>query len=251
MHSPSILWQKERLLNVALRSLPDCCDKVAWLDCDILFENDDWVERASRALDELALLHLFHERNELPMDFTPDRPDSWKATLKARSVVYQLGIGEISTQEVFRSEPTKGSANGLAWAGRRNILEEHGLYDACIVGGGDKAILSAALGMFDDFARSRKMNPRRTQHYVAWARPYFNRIQGRVGHISGRVFHLWHGDPSDRRLEERHELFSQFDFDPYTDIALDPNGCWRWNSEKPEMQEFVRHYFESRKEDGG
>ena len=72
VHSPSILWQKERLLNVALKSLPTVCDKVAWLDCDILFENDDWVERASRALDEFALVHLFQERNELPMDFTPD-----------------------------------------------------------------------------------------------------------------------------------------------------------------------------------
>ena len=40
---------------MALKSLPDGCNKVAWLDCDILFESDDWVERASRALDEFAL----------------------------------------------------------------------------------------------------------------------------------------------------------------------------------------------------
>ena len=94
------------------------------------------------------------------------------------------------------------------------------------------------------------MNPRRTQHYLAWARPYFNRVQGRVGYIPGRVFHLWHGDLNNRRHQERHRLFAQFDFDPYTDIALDPNGCWRWNSDKTEMHAFVRHYFESRKEDG-
>src|SRR5688500_17208469 len=50
LQNPSILWQKERLLNVALESLPDGCDKVAWLDCDIVFESYDWAERASRAL---------------------------------------------------------------------------------------------------------------------------------------------------------------------------------------------------------
>ena len=83
---------------MALKSLPDRCDKVAWLDCDILFESDDWVERASRALDEFALVHLFHERNELPMDFTPDNPDSWRATLKAESVVYQLAAGEATSR---------------------------------------------------------------------------------------------------------------------------------------------------------
>ena len=80
---PAVLWQKERLLNVALKSLPASCDKVAWLDCDILFENDDWIERAKKALDEFAVVHLFRERNELPMDFTPDNPNSWSTTLKA------------------------------------------------------------------------------------------------------------------------------------------------------------------------
>src|SRR5215813_11905127 len=56
-----VLWQKERLLNLALKSLPDCCDKVAWLDCDVVFESDDWAARASQALDHVELLHLFHE----------------------------------------------------------------------------------------------------------------------------------------------------------------------------------------------
>jgi len=251
LRSSSILWQKERLLNLALKSLPDSCDKVAWLDCDILFEDDGWVERANRALDEVALLHLFQERNDLSRDFTSGNPGSWTSILKAQSVLYQLAIGETTTQELCAPiQPWKGSTAGLAWAGRRDILEEHGFYDACIVGAGDKAKLAAALGVFDAFTRSRPMNPRRTEHYVAWAKPYFNRVRGRVGHIPGVVFHLWHGDLAHRGIVERHRQFEQFDFDPYKDIALDCNGCWRWNSEKPEMQEFVRQYFASRKEDG-
>jgi hypothetical protein len=144
----------------------------------------------------------------------------------------------------------RGSTSGLAWAGRRDIHEEHGLYDACIVGSGNISILSAGLGVHDHFALALGMNPRRTEHYLAWARGYFDQVRGRVGHISGRVFHLWHGDLHDRGHQARHRPFAHFDFDPYTDIALDPNGCWRWNSYKPEMHEFVRHYFESRKEDG-
>jgi hypothetical protein len=38
--------------------------------------------------------------------------------------------------------------------------------------------------------------------------------------------------------------------DPFTDIALDPHGCWRWNSDKRELHTFVRRYFESRNEVG-
>src|SRR3974377_2142226 len=38
----AVLWQKERLLNVALQALPKDCHKVAWLDCDIVFKALDW-----------------------------------------------------------------------------------------------------------------------------------------------------------------------------------------------------------------
>jgi len=251
LRSSSVLWQKERLLNVALKSLPDTCSKVAWLDCDIAFESNEWVERASRALDEFALVHLFQERNELPMDFTPENPDSWRATLKAHSVAYQLAAGVATVEEAATPGGLIGrSTSGLAWLSNRDILEEHGLYDACIIGGGDKAILSAALGVPNHFAQALEMNPRRTEHFLAWAEPYFNRVRGCVGYIPGRVFHLWHGNLKNRRHQSRHRPFAQFDFDPYADVARDSNGCWRWSSEKPEMQAFVRHYFESRKEDG-
>jgi len=161
------------------------------------------------------------------MDFTPETPNPWKTTRKSQSIVYQLAIGEMTAEEVCLSSGMVKRTSGLAWASRREILEEHGLYDACIVGSGDIGIFSAALGVFDHFARIREMNARRTEHYVAWAKPYFDKIRGRVGYIPGRVFHLWHCDLNDRGHLERDGLFARFDFDPYTDIALDPNGCWR------------------------
>ena len=37
--SNSVMWQKERLLNLAASWLPPECACVAWLDTDILFEN--------------------------------------------------------------------------------------------------------------------------------------------------------------------------------------------------------------------
>jgi hypothetical protein len=250
LHSPSVLWQKERLLNVALQSLPKACDKVAWLDCDVLFENDDWAEGTERGLDEFALLHLFHDRNELPMDFRPDAPN-WIVSLKSQSVIHRLALGEITPRDAsLTGGPLRGFASGLAWASRRDLLERHGLYDACILGSGDKAILSAALGTFADFTRARYLSPRSTEHYLEWANSYYNGIHGRIGYIHGSIFHLWHGDLHNRRSLQQLHLFAQFDFDPYTDIVVDQNGCWRWNSDKTGMHAFVKHYFESRKEDG-
>jgi hypothetical protein len=249
LHSSAVLWQKERLLNVALKSLPKACDKVAWLDCDIIFESGDCVEAASRALDEFALVHLFHERYELPMDFRPDTPN-WNASLTSQSVVQKLALEEITAQDWCLTGGSLKGTSGLAWASRRE-LDEHGLYDACIVGGGDRAILFAALGMVDHLVQSWEMSPRSAEHYREWANLCFKRVQGRIGHIRGGIFHLWHGDLHNRRNFETHRrLFAQFDFDPFVDIVVDGNGCWLWNSDKSEMHAFVKHYFESRQEDG-
>src|SRR5262249_12525798 len=82
-----VLWQKERLLNLALKLLPDNCDKVAWLDCDVVFESDDWAARASHALDDFALLHLFHERHDLLADVMLDQLHSWDADATAQSLI--------------------------------------------------------------------------------------------------------------------------------------------------------------------
>ena len=49
----ALCWQKERLLNIGLDNLPSDCDRVAWLDGDIVFQNELWVREALEALDHL------------------------------------------------------------------------------------------------------------------------------------------------------------------------------------------------------
>jgi hypothetical protein len=247
-----VMWQKERLLNIALRRVPTTCEKIAWLDCDVVFGGEDWVELARRALDEFSLVHLFHERYNLPRDGTPEELDPGDGQTMVPSLMHKLAVEPMDFEDLLRQQSgTKRSwTSGLAWASRREVLEQHGLYDACVLGGGDSAILCAALGKFSCGTRTMWMNDRREAHYLAWARPYFASVRGRVGYVPGRLFHLWHGDLSDRHYEDRHRDMEGFNFDPFTDIEMDRNGCWRWSSNKQEMHEYVGRYFESRKEDG-
>ncbi len=60
-----LLWQKERLLNIALEQLPDDCDKVAWLDSDIVFVRRDWAAATSRALDDHRIVQPFSTFQEV------------------------------------------------------------------------------------------------------------------------------------------------------------------------------------------
>ncbi len=251
IHGGDVMWQKERLLNLALRSVPSGCRSIAWVDCDVLFARDDWAAETERALGDAVLVHLFQERCDLRRDAVPDDPRTDDSGA-APSMVYRIVADGVAPEDLLVSagRQRRLASNGLAWASRRDVLEAHGLYDGCILGSGDRAILCAALGLFEQCVRPLRMNVRQEQHYLAWARPYHATVRGRVGYIPGRVLHLWHGDAANRRFGLRDEGLERFGFDPFGDIAVDAHGCWRWSSDKPDLHAFVRRYFESRHEDG-
>jgi hypothetical protein len=245
------MWQKERLLNVALNSLPRDCDQVAWVDCDVIFANPHWVEDAEQALrNSCSLLQLYRERCNLRRG--SDTPSEADCESSSVAVGYKIAMGEAHEYDISQSDApiTLNSTAGLAWAAPREWLAIHGLYDACILGSGDRAILCAALGRFESGMNAVTMRGRQEEHYLAWAEPFHKVAKGRVGFIDGRILHLWHGDLKNRRYSPRNEGLVPFNFDPFHDIAVDPTGCWRWNSHKPEMHEYVKTYFDSRKEDG-
>ncbi|MCW5977053.1 MAG: hypothetical protein KIT09_03210 [Bryobacteraceae bacterium] len=249
LHGGDVLWQKERLLNIALASVPAEAEAVAWVDCDVIFEREDWADKAREALAGCSLVHLYHERHDLPCGVMPDQLRGWDRPCTSRSTVHLMAAGVSEPHDFYLAGAPleRRSTLGLAWASRRDILEAHGLYDACILGSGDRAIACGALGRFDWAERALKMNGPRREHYLRWARPYFAAIGGRVGCIEGRLYHLWHGDLRLRRYAERLDCLETFD--PFTDIALEANGCWRWSSDKQELHLRVREYFASRNED--
>lgn len=247
-----IMWQKERLLNVALDHLPEDCDHVAWIDCDVVFLDRGWVEAADRALEKFCLIQAFRERCNLSRGVLDYSVANGICDSVSESVGYKIVAGEVQADDFRQSEAplTRKSTAGLAWAARRELLQAHGLYDACILGSGDRAILCAAMGVFDWGLNAVGMRGRQIEHYLNWAGPFSCAVDRRVGFVDGRVLHLWHGDLKNRRYAQRHQGLSRFAFDPFTDLALDPSGSWRWTGTKPEMREYVRAYFESRKEDG-
>jgi hypothetical protein len=246
------LWQKERLLNLALAGLPSGCDRVAWLDCDLVLPGSRWEHAVNTALDDLPLAQAFSRFHELGPEASASALSPTLAVGSGRAVACRLASGD-PIEEVFASglgnRLRRGHSVGLAWAARRELLDQHRFYDACIVGGGDKAMVCAALGRYEYMA-SLEANERQMEHYFRWARPFFADVAGRIGYAEAEVYHLWHGELRLRRHRDRHRQFRRFAFDPFVDIALDTRGAWRWNSDKPEMHAYVKDYLASRREDG-
>jgi hypothetical protein len=241
-----ILWQKERLLNVGLDHLPPTCDKVAWLDADILLENAGWARETSKLLEEYAVVQPFDVAWSLP----PGRYDPPADFSGGGFAEIAHGLAFLHAQAEW--PPNELGRSGLAWAARRSLLAKHGFYDRMVIGGGDTVL---CWGMYDQRFRrpigelsGRFCSPAQIADVARWKASFHADVQGSITFLSGRVFHLWHGARKDRRLTERQLVLKEANFDPRGDIAIDGQGCWQWSSEKPELHKKVKEYFHSRNE---
>jgi hypothetical protein len=159
-----VMWQKERLLNVALRAVPAGCRKIVWIDCDMLFEGADWWDRLDALLDRYPLVQAFSRLHYLSPDWTPGGAATSAVFTQpaVQALVTELGTDPLASP--ISSGPASSSKGGV-WAARREVLEGHEFYDACVMGGGDLALVSAVHGRFD--VATRTMNGRQAEHYLA------------------------------------------------------------------------------------
>jgi hypothetical protein len=240
-----VMWQKERLLNLALARLPARCTKVAWVDGDVLFENPDWAVLTAALLERSPVVQPFKWVVRLPRGFTLD------CGLGAR----WRSFGAVWAARPERLRQGRFDAHGhtgFAWAARRDLLERHGLYDACIAGSGDHLMAHAMAGDWTSRCVDRIIggNPAHRAYFRRWAEPFARDVAGDVGYVPGTLLHLWHGAVADRRYVDRNQELARFAFDPAVDLAVGPSGAWEWASRKPELHRWAADYFRLRNEDG-
>ena len=244
-----MLWQKERLLNIALEALPRHCETVVWTDCDVVLTRKDWAAALGPLLREFLLVQPYHRLHFLSEGTRPDQQIDGHSADWHNSAAYRLRSGTIP-DDYFQSR--RGTnirfkcAPGMIWAARKATIEKHGFYDRLLLGGGDKAMFSAACGRYEDYAKSYEMVPRQRADYESWAKSFLETIAGNIGYLEGDALHLWHGDLSSRHYSDRYDGFDQFQFDPCTDIVRNAHGVWCWGTDKPELHAFVRRFFERR-----
>ncbi|MEK6893342.1 MAG: hypothetical protein AABX07_04010, partial [Nanoarchaeota archaeon] len=125
VRSDSIMWQRERLLNIALSHLPKKCNKFAWLDADLIFKNPFWIKKTSDLLEDYKIVQLFQYvflLNENKFD------------AHGRIENGEKGIGEVYNEKTnLNLKPY----SGFAWAARKSVFKKIGFYDKMVLGSGD------------------------------------------------------------------------------------------------------------------
>lgn len=253
-----VLFQKERLLNLAARHLPADCTAVAWLDCDILFAAPSWGDRVLEQLESCELLQPFSRLYALeqssPVDFgfahSRLRQHPSVPTYLATDVAYQIS-GSVDTSFWIAPPGVRTRfRHGVAWVARRELFDRVGLYDGCILGSGDLAFCCALYGFPQAAVDLYHMTPEFEEHYLAWSARWQQEFPVRVSSIEMEVLQLWHGHYQRRRYRERHAEFARFEFQPHRDLRDVSGECWEWRDRDSPMAAWIRRYFHSRQEDG-
>ena len=178
-----IMWQKENLLNIALKSLPEDVQAVAWIDSDILFEDPDWHNKAWEALQEYDVIQLFSESHDV--NKTED---------------ISLLHGSSYYKEPTSSHNTKLKP-GYALAARKDALVT-GFFPEAILGAGDICMMDAWCGI-ERASTLKHWSKDRIDSYKQWAK-YTG--QKKLRNIDGLIYHLWHGSPTAKQYTSRQRI---------------------------------------------
>jgi hypothetical protein len=224
--SQNVIWQKERLLNLAVKYLPDSCDKVAWFDCDVYLQDDGWVAKASAMLEQYKVIQLYDRRFLLNKD----------GTIYTKEGRHLRGW----MSQIEHTGQYDGGHPGYAWAARRDLLKQCPLYDRCITGVGDFLYACAVCNMYKNLIGD---------DFLEWADKIAIAVNGSVSYLPGNIFHLYHGPYEKRNYLKAVQTIGASDFDPKTDLKVNKHGCLEWATQKCPIHHACQEQLRNRDED--
>jgi len=230
------MWYKENLQNIAWLRLPPDVKYVFMIDADFHMTRVDWVYAALHLLQRYPVIQLYSSYSTLRADFR-------------HQAVMSSFMGEWTNG--VRPEPSGTGwlgATGGAWGYTVEALKTlNGMLETEIVGSADWYMVYALLGVKNP--RSEAMSTpgclKALQKWSAGAA----KLNGRIGCLGNHAVHYFHGPYSQRGYETRWQILVKNQFDPDTDLIRDAQGLLHFAGNKPEMENEIISYFESRGDD--
>lgn len=252
-----LVWQKERLLNIGLARARELgASIVVFLDCDIVFERDDWHQRLALALESATCAQCYRQVDYLPeVDLAVFDRDGL-AALAPEHVLPSMAFAVAKEGRMFAPDTANAAwlgmqqltgNPGMAFALRIDSHPDWRFYEGNLVGGGDLAILSAMLGRLDELFEHRRFSAAHQADIRRWAARHAM-PSVHVAHADVRVLHLWHGTLEGRGYIRRWGVLADHDFDPARDIDPDRGGALRLVPGADALRERIAAYLGSRRD---
>lgn len=244
IRSNSLMFQKERMLNILIDSLPEKYESVCWIDCDIIYLEQDWPAKIEESLKDHVVIQ--------PYKYAVSLPNCNNSFINEGTLSYHNSSGSGLIRRSFASYAKKDNMKdlhkghvGYAWAARRDFIQKHKLYDAIITGCGDLFMAIAFFGIPGWIEKYSFIGSEAEFHFFDWAFPVSEDVKDNVGFTDDLIMHLWHGDIDKRNYLKHSECLKSCNFNPNIDLKKSENGCWEWNSDNFELHQKIQQIFNS------
>jgi len=234
-----ILWFKENLINIAVDKLLDIDWKnFAWMDSDIMFENNDWIDNVLNELNNYDIIQLFSKAYQLDIN--------------NNITSYSYGCIKYNMNRNKYIIDDQHTHPGYAWAisknGYNKIIK---LPDMFIVGGADSRIAYGILNIDLYISNYEEENIYFCEEFKKYIIEYQNKISMlSFSYIECNIYHFYHGNIKNRQYFNRHKLLSEYNYNPFTDLKYNKDGLIEpTNNFSTDLLCCIKKYFYNRKED--
>lgn len=219
------IWHKENLINIGIKLLiKDKCEYISWLDADIIFDNNSWVESTKKCLSQFRVCQLF-------------------------SSVHTFAAKKYGSIFTFKNSGQLTGKTGYAWGCRSDILDSCKLYDKAIIGGGDSLLYTACFNS-SNINKSHIIHSLHldsySKDYLLWAKQWGSLISGSIGYTNNSIKSLSHGKLFRRRYKSRYKILQKHSYNPKINLSY-KNDTLHCNNNN--LSQSILNYFKSRKED--
>ena len=188
IHTPSLLWHKESLLNKIISELPKELKYVFWLDTDVIFTNKNWLVESVKSLQTNNIMQPFEYCVHLDQDQT-------KPSFNTRLERERVGNPKTRHPKMWRSFCANHNTSsdlscdvnydkhghvGFAWGARREVLDEMPLYDKALIGGADHIMAHAAAGQIGHSCITKSFTDD-IDAVNEWSKLFYRVIDGKIG----------------------------------------------------------------------
>lgn len=229
------LWHKENMINIGISRLPADWKYVAWIDADVTFMRDDWIEETIHQLQHYHVVQMFQT--------CVDTGPHGETITVHKSFCYQYLHNMHYKRDYNFWHP------GYAWAATREAIDAlGGLVDYAILGAGDHHMAHALIGqVHHSYPGNIHAHYKLMLH--DWQERAEKYLKRDIGYVPGTIVHHWHGKKKDRKYIERWDILTKNDFDPVIDIKKDWQGLYQLDTNKVKLRDGIRAYFRQRNED--
>ena len=167
LKTTSPLWYKENLINLMIKKLPSDWQYVAWIDADLIFSNNDWVNLTLEGLKTSPIIQMFSKINYLNKEgLIESTANSYVYKYKNRgSSIVPITLNDDpkqkffdkrnlfrGTQEIKQTRITGKAPPGGAFAITRTAYDYIGsILDYAILGSGDAYFIFSIIGNIEEY----------------------------------------------------------------------------------------------------